>query len=230
MLIYDVGMHNGDDTHYYLTKGATVVGIEANPVAVDRLRERFAAEIKRGQLHLIGQGVGYSEGTLPFYIAPGDAPGSSFVHRSGYREVEVPVVKLSSIIREFGKPHFIKIDVEHVDLDVLRDLLNEGIVPHHLSVEIHKFEILLFLYKMQYARFRLVNCRFVSSTYKNHPISTPNGQHTYEFQHHSSGPFGQDLPMPWLKIEQVAAQWFVREALFGAGWFDVHAAMRGKPR
>ncbi len=31
MLIYDVGMHNGADTDYYLKKGAKVVSIEADP-------------------------------------------------------------------------------------------------------------------------------------------------------------------------------------------------------
>ena len=31
-LIYDVGMHNGSDTAYYLHKGFRVLAIEANPV------------------------------------------------------------------------------------------------------------------------------------------------------------------------------------------------------
>jgi len=52
MLIYDVGMHNGDDTHYYLLKGAKVVGVEANPALHIALRDRFAGAINSGQLHL----------------------------------------------------------------------------------------------------------------------------------------------------------------------------------
>ena len=30
-LVYDVGVHRGDDTAYYLHKGFRVVGVEANP-------------------------------------------------------------------------------------------------------------------------------------------------------------------------------------------------------
>jgi len=30
-IIYDVGMNNGDDCEYYLTKGYRVVAVEANP-------------------------------------------------------------------------------------------------------------------------------------------------------------------------------------------------------
>ena len=33
-LIYDVGMHNGDDTAYYLRRGFRVVAIEPNPALV----------------------------------------------------------------------------------------------------------------------------------------------------------------------------------------------------
>ena len=40
-LIYDVGMHDGDDTAYYLDKGFQVVAVEANPVLVQSGRERF---------------------------------------------------------------------------------------------------------------------------------------------------------------------------------------------
>ena len=33
-LIYDVGMHNGADTAFYLAKGFRVVAVEANPELV----------------------------------------------------------------------------------------------------------------------------------------------------------------------------------------------------
>lgn len=35
-LVIDVGMHNGDDTAYYLHRGYRVVAIEANPAWVVR--------------------------------------------------------------------------------------------------------------------------------------------------------------------------------------------------
>ena len=30
-IIFDIGMHCGEDTDFYLKKGFTVVGVEANP-------------------------------------------------------------------------------------------------------------------------------------------------------------------------------------------------------
>ena len=44
-LIYDVGVNDGSDTAFYLSRGFRVVGIECSPVMVERLRERFKAEI-----------------------------------------------------------------------------------------------------------------------------------------------------------------------------------------
>ena len=41
-LIYDVGMHKGEDTDYYLQKGFRVVAFEANPDLVNLCRTRFA--------------------------------------------------------------------------------------------------------------------------------------------------------------------------------------------
>jgi hypothetical protein len=40
-LIYDVGMHNGDDTAYYLRRGFRVIAIEPNPALVATAAERF---------------------------------------------------------------------------------------------------------------------------------------------------------------------------------------------
>lgn len=225
MLIYDVGMHNGDDTHYYLTKGATVVGIEANPNLGDQLRQRFADEIANGRLHLIIKGVGREAGTFPFYVAPGDKQHSSFVEKAGFTPVDVPVVTLSSIVRQHGEPDFLKIDVEHVDTEVLQDLQSNGIVPPHISVEAHSFDVLLLLHHMGYTQFRLINGNQVSELFRRHKIKTPDGLRNYKFRYHSSGPFGEDLHTSWQTIEQVCALWMVRLSAIGRGWYDAHARM-----
>ena len=41
-LIYDVGLHIGQDTAFYLEKGFRVVAIEANPVLAHQVAVRFA--------------------------------------------------------------------------------------------------------------------------------------------------------------------------------------------
>jgi len=39
--IFDVGLHKGEDTEYYLTRGFRVVAIEANPDLVLFCTEKF---------------------------------------------------------------------------------------------------------------------------------------------------------------------------------------------
>ncbi len=52
-LIYDVGMHKGEDTLFYLKKGYNVIAFEANPDLVAECRVKFADEIKNNQLVII---------------------------------------------------------------------------------------------------------------------------------------------------------------------------------
>ena len=49
-IIYDVGMNNGDDTAYYLSRGHRVVAIEANPLLAREVAVRFHTEIAAGRL------------------------------------------------------------------------------------------------------------------------------------------------------------------------------------
>ena len=65
-LIYDVGMHNGDDTAYYLHKGFRVVAIEANPVCVQACEKRFADAIRLGRLRIINVGITRERGEAEF--------------------------------------------------------------------------------------------------------------------------------------------------------------------
>ena len=52
-LVYDVGLHKGEDTDFYLRKGYSVIGIEANPKLIASATTCFQDAIARGRLHLI---------------------------------------------------------------------------------------------------------------------------------------------------------------------------------
>ena len=52
-LIYDFGLHRGEDTDFYLRKGFEVVAVEANPDLVAEAKTRFRNEISTGKLRLI---------------------------------------------------------------------------------------------------------------------------------------------------------------------------------
>src|SRR5215470_745629 len=52
-LIFDVGLHRGEDTDFYLKKGFDVVAIEANPELVAQCKIRFQDAMARGRLRII---------------------------------------------------------------------------------------------------------------------------------------------------------------------------------
>ena len=71
-LIYDVGLHKGEDTAFYLAKGFEVVAFEANPALVQSCRERFADAIAAGRLTIVegavvDEAANSNEATVTFY-------------------------------------------------------------------------------------------------------------------------------------------------------------------
>jgi len=47
-LIYDIGMHKGEDTALYLERGYNVIGFEADPHLARFCRKRFKSAAKLG--------------------------------------------------------------------------------------------------------------------------------------------------------------------------------------
>ena len=52
-LIYDVGMHEGEDTHYYLKRGFRVIAFEADPKLVKYCRSKFSEAIEKKHLTIV---------------------------------------------------------------------------------------------------------------------------------------------------------------------------------
>jgi FkbM family methyltransferase len=226
VLIYDVGMNNGDDTDYYLAKGARVVAIDADAELCAKAAERFAGPIAEGRLTILNIAVGDGGGEVDFFINDNNTGTSSLmrVHKGGARAVRVRLRKLSEVFAEYGQPEFAKIDVEHVDHIVLRELRMNGALPAHLSIEAHSFEVLAEIVRAEYPRVRLVNSAAAHRRHQNARIASPAGLVPYGFSPHSSGPFGEDLAAPWQNLEYLVVQWLQRGVLLGPGWHDIHAA------
>lgn len=228
MIAYDVGMHNGDDTAYYLAKGFRVVSIEANPAMVAAAKERFAAEIASGRVVIEARGVADRTGELTFYVNPENTVQSSFVLPEGrtWNEVVVPTTALSSLIAQHGTPDLLKIDIESMDLIALRDLQQHSIRPPYISAEAHSFDVLLELHSMGYRRFRLINGKTIAQVFGRMPIRRLDGQVTpFHFRKQCSGPFGNDITTPWLTIEGACQLWLSRLHILGRGWYDIHASL-----
>jgi FkbM family methyltransferase len=134
-LIYDVGMHNGDDTAYYLWRGFRVVAIEPNPELVATAANRFRREIEAGYLKILNAGVAAEEGELPFWVCETDSRLSSFAPPldSFYaaHEIRVPCRKFRSILDDFGVPFYLKVDIQGNDFLCI-EALDPGELPKFL--------------------------------------------------------------------------------------------------
>jgi FkbM family methyltransferase len=214
-LIYDIGMHTGKDTAYYLKKGFRVVAVEANAELVRDASERFAGEIGAGRLTIYNVAISEIEGPTTFYINDDkDDWGTTsreFVERNEalgttHRAVEVPGVPLAKIIRECGVPYYAKIDIEGADLLCLRAFLDFDDKPKYLSIESSLIDYesvfgeLSHMWVLGYREFKIVNQAL------NESVECPNpaleGVYVDQaFDGHMSGPFGEEAPGQWQGID-----------------------------
>lgn len=105
--IYDVGMHKGEDTCYYLKKGFRVLAFEANPVLVWECSARFASELQSGRLSIVEGAIvpaGCHDVNVTFFINERKSVSGTidpeFAQRNlrlgmGSHEVTVPAVRFA---------------------------------------------------------------------------------------------------------------------------------------
>lgn len=194
-LVYDIGLHVGNDTAYYLSQGYRVVAIEANPVLVEQCRQRFQGHLQNGMLRILPVGIAEIEGVLPFYVNPRNTEWSAIDKEAAFRDgdgitVEVPTMRLETIFSHYGYPYFVKSDIETGDRYVMDALesLNKADLPFYVSIEAHKLEYLARLNVMGYKQFKVVDQRA-------HGMLA------------CSGPFGEKAPGDWVDLETAAYEW-----------------------
>lgn len=139
-LVYDVGLHNGDDTAFYLRQGHRVVAVEADPHLARAAERRFAGEVADGRLTVLNVGVAPEDGEAEFWVCEGFSEWNSFdaavASRAGHtaHAVRIPTRRFASIVAEHGVPHYLKIDIEGSDGLCLRGLSSDAL-PRYVSVE-----------------------------------------------------------------------------------------------
>ncbi len=160
-LIYDVGMHNGNDTDYYLHRGYRVVAIEADPALFEQARTRFAAEIAAGRLTLLNVGIAPQEGTADFWICEGKSEYNSFDKANATKRghtahaIQIPCRCFGNILREHGVPLYLKVDIECFD-KLCVEALDPADLPQYVSLELTEADQLHALRRAGYDRFKLV--------------------------------------------------------------------------
>jgi FkbM family methyltransferase len=163
-LVYDIGLHDGSDTAYYLHRGYRVVAIDANPLMVTAARRRFHREIAAGKLVLLNVAVGEGADDLPFWICDDRTEWSSFdragASRGGaaHHAISVQWRSLSAILAEHGTPLYMKIDIEGGDLACLHALHGRE-TPRYISVEAGDERLLPTLSELGYSYFQSINQR-----------------------------------------------------------------------
>jgi FkbM family methyltransferase len=187
-LIVDLGVMDGVDTGYYLGKGYRVLAIEADPLKAERCQALYSQEVAAGKLIVLNVGITDREETLPFYRNFENEGWSSFVSDMGtrggnYETLTVRCVTLAEVIREYGVPYYLKIDIEGMDEQAVSTLSPE-LAPDYISVEVGFSEGLFHhLERLGYASFKLINQEF--HTTSEEIQSCP-----------SSGCFGAARPAP----------------------------------
>ena len=232
-LIYDFGANVGSNLDYYLEKADRVVAVEANPALCRAIEARFAAEIAAGRLVVENVVLLADRGppTTPFFIhrhihvlSQLPRPPAHVAH--DFTEVVLPARHVIDVVEHHGPAHYIKIDIEHSDAAILRSLLNHGIIPDYISAEIHDIDVFRSLVALGgYQAFKLVDGATVQDVFASHDVATRGGRATRSFARHSAGPFGNDLPGPWL--DTAAMDGLLGPV--GPGWKDVHASLVDAP-
>jgi len=256
-LIYDVGMNNGDDCEYYLSKGCNVVAIEANPKLVQRARERFGQEIGDRRLFIEWVGIVDQPGNIPFWICDERDVFSSFdaarAGRNGLKchPIDVECVTFDTILKKYGIPHYLKIDIEGAEPYCLKHLLPTQL-PQYLSLEAEDLQGLVLLRQLGYSEFKIVDQMRHNSTFPDFANTTvfsrsakqicwyadrvKNRLRRSVFPRGSSGPFGEQTPGERQSFEEVASNWLhMRLGHYKSGtlnrhsWFDFHAKVSPTP-
>jgi FkbM family methyltransferase len=168
-LIYDVGLHDGQDTAYYLSKGYRVVAVEANPELARAARNRFADEIGSGRLTVLNVAIAASSGETTFWISDDHTDWSSFdqaiAGRGGapHHPIQVTLKPFREVLEENGLPRYCKIDIEGSEPLCLR-ALSPRYRPPFISVELTDHASLEQLADLGYDRFKVIDqYRFTTS-------------------------------------------------------------------
>ena len=237
-VIFDVGAHTGEDTDFYLGKGFRVVAVEANPALAKGLRRRFKRAVSQGNLIVVEKAVSAPGiNKVPFYINQSKDDWSSTFENvaskgsSRVREILVDAVSLPELFREYGVPHYLKIDIEMGDVVALESLLGTESRPRYISAEIHEIRVLETLATLGYRKFQILN-QWLNGFVQ--PVSPAREGRFFwpgQLGGYHSGLFGAELPEEdWVGFETardlyLAHMTISRYGLAKNSWFDIHAKM-----
>jgi FkbM family methyltransferase len=239
-VIWDLGMHNGTDSLFYLQKGFKVIAIEANPYFCEYVKNKLSEYIISGQLIIKECAIYDHNGNIDFTINKTHDDWSSIdmewnsKYQSETEQKRVQCRTLPSLYNQYGNDiYYMKIDLEGYDINCIRQL--EGLkLPKYLSTELLTYnnissdksssEIFFLLKSLGYNKFQLVD---QSLNYQiKCPLASKEGEYVdFKFDGFSSGLFGKDLPEDkWVDMDKVLLQYldYFYNKNHSGSWFDLH--------
>lgn len=134
-LVFDIGANVGDLSMVFLEMGYTVVACEPDPENIKVLKARFANQHK---IVVLPYAVASQGGMSKIYLSAAHGRSLSTLSKKRVEELDgsvdpegiisfdqeatVQTITLDELIRQFGRPAFIKIDVEGLEPAVLAGL------------------------------------------------------------------------------------------------------------
>lgn len=259
-LIYDVGMHKGEDAEFYLRKGFRVVAFEANPELIASCKQRLREFLDTGQLTIVEGAIvepdliAGGQKTVQFYQNRDSSVWGTVSAEWAERNArlgmvstvtEVPAIDFAAVMRQYGVPYYMKIDIEGCDTICIKALRGFEIKPSYISLESDKTsvecverEIDLFL-ELGYDSFQAVEQSQIPKMQSPPEPPLEGKSLAHRFEKGSSGLFGLELDGSWKSKEKVLSQYrriFVGYRLLGddgvmGGWrFPGARQLRGVVR
>jgi FkbM family methyltransferase len=231
-LIFDVGLHRGEDTDFYLKKGFRVAAFEADPDLVAHCKARFRDAISGGRLQIVegaiapetaGERLAFYKNLQKSVWGTIDASWAERNAKIGARSVKVEVVRVDVVeaFRTIGVPFYLKVDIEGADhMDGLHRLKDR---PRYISIEAEAVDLTRLVAQLDALRdlgyhgfqpiqqARMPRTEIATTSLGGDPLY-------YVFGDSASGPFGDDLSGPWLSYDQCLREYrriFERYRLFG---------------
>ncbi len=158
-LFFDIGAHLGSKSNQFLNKKLKTVMVEPLPQCIKQLKVKFK---DKKDVEILQKAVGKNIGTMTLEINSKMPTISTmakhwkkgrFSSEKWDQKILVEVITLDQLIKIYGKPDYIKIDVEGFELEVLLGLTQKvGIISFEFASEFldQTFDCLSHLKKIGY--------------------------------------------------------------------------------
>lgn len=136
-LVFDIGANHGNRTIVFLDIGANIVSVEPNPKLAKKLVKKFGDRIE-----VIQKAIGKSNGKIDLYINDADVLSTTsktwidaikntdrfgdYINQFNTK-IEVELLTLDVLFKQYGVPSFMKIDTEGLELEIIKSLINNQV-------------------------------------------------------------------------------------------------------